>query len=220
MMKLSVILFFLSRILISGADQSQLEYLSGKKMMTDNKSKWDQVFSKPSFVYGKSPAHFLSSNFDYIPYGGSVLDLGMGEGRNAVFLAQKGYKVTGIDLSSIAVKKSQMLAKERGVSIKAITANVQEYNFPENSFDAIVCFYFVDRALVEKFKKWLKPKGVIIYEAYSLDQKQHGASIGEPDHEYLKNGELLKIFSDYRILKFEEPLHKTEFTSSIIVQKK
>ena len=60
-----------------------------------------------------------------------------------------------------------MLAKEFGVKVKGVVATLNKYKIPENSFDAIICFYFVDRSLVEKMKKWLKPGGIIIYEAYT-----------------------------------------------------
>ena len=66
--------------------------------------------------------------------------MGMGEGRHAVFLAQKGYKVTGIDLSSVAVKKANMLASEFGVRIKTVVASLKKYKIPKESFDAVVCF--------------------------------------------------------------------------------
>lgn len=199
---------------------SQYEHLVGKKAGTDNKGKWDSLYSQSSFVYGKLPAQFIADNYDYIPFGSSILDVGMGEGRNAVFLAQKGYKVTGIDLSTVAIKKSQILAKERNVTIKTIVGNVSKYNFPKESFDAVICFYYVDRTLIDKLKEFLKPGGYIIYEANTVEYKSVNKLASDPDHYYLKNGELIKLFSDFRILKFEEPIHRKNYISSIIAQKK
>jgi tellurite methyltransferase len=195
---------------------SRFQQLSGVKSQ-DSKTQWDQRYSRPNFIYGKAPAKFLAENYEYIPFEGTVLDMGMGEGRNAVFLAQKGYKVTGIDISSVAVKKSYLLAQEFGVKIKGVVASLKEYKIPAGSYDAIICFYYVDRSLIEKMRTWLKPGGILIYEAYTTREKKQGDE-GEGDF-YLKEQELLKMFPGMKVLKFEEPLHEKEFRSSIILKK-
>lgn len=197
---------------------SRFQQLSGIKISQDSKTQWDQRYSRPTFIFGKSPVKFLSENYQFIPFEASVLDMGMGEGRNAVFLAQKGYKVTGIDISSVAVKKAYLLAQEFGVKIKGVVASLEDYKIPPASFDAIICFYYVDRTLIEKMKSWLKPGGIIIYEAYTTRQKGHKKSSSE-DEIYLKEQELLKLFAGMRVLKYEEPLHEKEFRSSIILRK-
>lgn len=201
--------------------KSRLDQLSGvKSSQTDDKSKWDQRYSKQNFVYGKLPSKFLAENYSYIKTGSSVLDMGMGEGRNAVFLAQKGYKVTGVDISSIAVRKANLLAKEYDVRIRTITASLESYSIPDESLDAIICFYYVDRALITKMVKWLKPGGVIFYEAYTTEQKKLDKKYAkEADSSFVQKQELLKLFPGMQVLKFEEPLHEKEFRSSIIVKK-
>ena len=196
---------------------SRFQQLSGVKVSRDSKTQWDQRYSRPSFIFGKSPAQFLAENYQYIPFEGSVLDMGMGEGRNAVFLAQKGYKVTGVDLSSVAVKKSYLLVQEFGVKIKGIVASLNDYKIAPSTFDAIICFYWVDRGMVEKIKTWLRPGGILIYEAYTVRGKEKEA---DPlSDNYLKEQELIKLFSGMRVLKYEEPLHEKEFRSSIILKK-
>jgi 2-polyprenyl-3-methyl-5-hydroxy-6-metoxy-1,4-benzoquinol methylase len=198
---------------------SRFQYLTGAKITRDSKTDWDQRYNKPQFIFGKRPAKFLADNYSFIQPESTVLDMGMGEGRNAVFLAQKGYKVTGVDISSVAVKKAQLLSKEYGVKIKGIVASLKEHKFPPESFDSVICFYYVDRSLIEKIKTWLKPGGVIIYEAYTLRHKAAASLKNEPDDFFLREQELLKLFSDMKVLKFEEPIHEKEYRSSIILQK-
>jgi tellurite methyltransferase len=198
---------------------SRFEHLTGSRISTDSKSAWDAKFNRPQFIFGKRPADFLSQNYHYLPFEGSVLDMGMGEGRNAVFLAQKGFKVTGIDISSVAVKKSHLLAKEYGVKIKAIAASLKDYKIAPASFDAIICFYYVDRDLLENIKTWLRPGGILIYEAHTTKQRLHPAFRHDPPEYFLKEQELLKLFTGMRVLKYEEPLHEKDFRASIILQK-
>ncbi len=198
---------------------NRYQQLSGVKIQGDAKDQWDKRYSRPTFVFGKSPVRFLAENYQYIPYEGTVLDMGMGEGRNAVFLAQKGYRVTGIDISSVAVKKAYMLAEEFGVKFKGVVASLNEYKIAPASFDAIICFYYVDRSLIEKMKTWLKPGGILMYEAYTVrEMRSKKAPEYNPEY-YLKEQELLHLFSGMRVLKYEEPLHEKEFRSSIILLK-
>lgn len=199
---------------------SRFQQLSGVKISQDSKTQWDQRYSRPTFIFGKSAASFLAENYQYIPFEGSVLDMGMGEGRNAIFLAQKGYKVTGVDQSSVAVKKSYLLAQEFGVKIKGVVASLKDYKILPGTFDAIICFYWVDRSMVEKIKTWLKPGGILIYEGYTLREKARDpAKRNDQSDEYLKEQELIRLFPGMRVLKYEEPLHEKEFRSSIILMK-
>ncbi|MEH0861875.1 MULTISPECIES: class I SAM-dependent methyltransferase [Halobacteriovorax] len=204
-----------ARGVISG---SRFEILTGQKAKEKISNVWDKKFANHDYIYGKSPAQFLAKNYQFIPRGSTVLDIGMGEGRNAVFLATKGYKVTGVDISSVAIEKSLKLARQAGVRIKTIHKSVDHLKIADNSLDAIICFYFVDREISEKLKKWLKPGGVIIYEGYTVAHKKkfNDDSI---DSYFLKSAELLNMFNDFKILKFEEPVHGSELTQSIIARK-
>ena len=198
---------------------SRFEYLTGVKMNSDSKSAWDAKYNRPNFIFGKRPADFLAENYHYLPFEGTVLDMGMGEGRNAVFLAQKGFKVTGVDISSVAVKKANLLAKEYGVKIKGVVASLKDYNIPPGSFDAIICFYYVDHGLLAKIRSWLRPGGVLIYEAYTLRQRKLSQHDRDPVDNFLKEQELLTMFPGMRVLKYQEPLHSKEFSASVILQK-
>lgn len=198
----------------------RLDQLSGQQSKEfDPKVEWDRKYSRSSFVYGKAPAKFLAENYDYLKENSLVLDMGMGEGRNAVFLAQKGHLVTGVDISSVAVKKARKLAKEFKVKIKAVTASMDKYQIKPGTFDAVICFYYVDRSLNKKIAEWLKPGGILIYEAFTLKERQKRQGTKEPESYYLKDQELLTMFPGFKVLKFEEPHHEKDFRASIILQK-
>jgi SAM-dependent methyltransferase len=144
----------------------------------------------------------------------------MGEGRNAVFLARKGYHVTGVDISSVAVRKARMLAREFGVRINVVISSIENYKVKKGTLDAIICFYYVDRKLNKKLISWLKPGGILIYEAYTDLQMSVRSNIKQSKDYLLREHELLKMFPGMTILKYEEPLHKKAFTASIILQKR
>lgn len=199
---------------------SRLSILSGEKeQVYDAKSQWDQRYSRRTYVYGKLPAKFLAENFDYLASSTTILDMGMGEGRNAVFLAQKGHQVTGIDISSVAIKKARKLAKENGVRINTIVGTLSKYAIATESYDAIICFYYVDRKLADKIYSWLKPGGILIYEAHTLNEFERLTNKKESEEYYLKAQELLTMFPKMQVLKYEEPLHEPHFRASIILKK-
>lgn len=218
------LLYLTTVVAKSSLTTSRLNMLSGAKgEFYDTKSKWDERYKRRSYVYGKMPAKFLAENYNYLRAQSSVLDMGVGEGRNAVFLAQKGHKVTGIDISSIAIKKAHQLARENKVKINTILGSMDKYPIKENTYDAIICFYYVDHSLNEKMLKWLKPGGILIYESYNMLEynkkilAKHKNS--EKRDQYLKQGELLNMFPKMRVLKYEEPLHESHFRASIILKK-
>lgn len=198
---------------------NRFELLSGMSRGRNNeKVSWDAKFSKREYVFGKAPAKFLADNYHFIPKGAEVLDMGMGEGRNAVFLAKMGYKVTGVDISSVAVRKAKALAREAGVRINTIVASMNNYEIPANSLDAVIVYYYVDQELNEKIMRWLKPGGILVYEAHTLNQRNVKGSERYNKKHLLNPGELIKLFPG-QILKYEEPLHEDAFRASIIVKK-
>ncbi|MFT6069430.1 MAG: SAM-dependent methyltransferase [Bacteriovoracaceae bacterium] len=224
MYKFSLIFLFTSLTLFAQERGSQsggrFELLSGTKKGKEVKTYWDKKYNNEEYVFGKTPAKFLSLNYNYIPAGSRVLDMGMGEGRNAVFLARKGYKVTGVDISSVAVKKARLLAREFGVRINTVVASLNNYRIPKNTLDAVVCFYYVDRSLNKRMVEWLKPGGILIYESHTDNQRKVKGNENYDKRYLLREAELLTMFPGMRVLKYEEPIHLGNYTTSIILQKK
>jgi len=140
---------------------------------------WNQRYNQPDYVYGTLPNDFLSSVATRIPthmvHKGKVLTLGEGEGRNAVFLASRGYDVTAVDMSDIGLEKARRLAAERGVQITTVTADLGEYQIKPDSWDGIISiFCHVPSAirvpLHHAVVRGLKTGGVLILEAFTPRQ--------------------------------------------------
>jgi len=113
----------------------------------------------------------LVQHLDLIPEGGRVLVIASGEGRNAVALALKGYKVVAIDYSKVAVERAQMLAKESNVTIEWKSADLDFYIPELLSFDAIVSINFKPPlTLLKNLTRGLKQGGIVMMEAPLLEQ--------------------------------------------------
>ena len=143
---------------------------------------WDERYSIKEYAYGTKPNKFLEEMFSYIPKG-EVLSLAEGEGRNAVFLASKGYSVTAVDASLVGLSKARKLAEENGVVVEFIHADLADYDLGENRWDGIVSIFCplpssVRKQLYKKVEVGLRPNGVFLLEAYTPDQLKHGTGGG------------------------------------------
>jgi cyclopropane fatty-acyl-phospholipid synthase-like methyltransferase len=133
---------------------------------------WDERYSEAGFAYGTEANDFLQAEHARIVQRGRVLCLAEGEGRNAVFLAQQGYQVTGVDQSLVGLQKAQRLATARGVSLSTVVANLADYDIAAEGWDGVVSIAAhvptaLRKALHRKVVAGLKPGGVLILEAYT-----------------------------------------------------
>ena len=152
--------------------------------------------------HDSGPARFLVENIDLLPRG-RVLDIAMGTGRDAIYLAQQGFEVVGVDLSEEKVKKALLNAHDAGVTIKAAVADLEkEYVIARENYDVIICFRYLQRSLIPAIKAGIRPGGIVIYETFIIDQ----AAYGKPSNPefLLKHNELLHLFSDFRCLRYHE----------------
>ncbi len=184
----------------------------------EDRQRWEERYATPEYVYGKEPVEFLKDNVELLPKGRAIV-LAMGEGRNAVFLAQNGFEVEGCDISTNALEKARKLALERGVNLKAFEADLDNYQLPRKSYDVVACFYYLQRDLIPQMKVALKPGGMVIMETYTKDNLKYGFS-GPRNPEYLLDtNELLHLFSDLKVILYREMVVEgRKAVASIIAQ--
>jgi SAM-dependent methyltransferase len=142
--------------------------------MSDRRPDWDARYSEPGFAYGTEPNDFLVHVADRIPRG-PVLCIGEGEGRNAVFLASRGFEVTALDSSRVGLAKAEALARERGVTITTLAADVTSLPIPPETWSGIVSLWLhlpagVRVPLHRACVAGLSPGGVFVLEAYTPRQ--------------------------------------------------
>ena len=114
-----------------------------------------------------------------LPDRGEVLCLADGEGRNGVFLAAKGLRVTGVDNSTVGLAKAERLAAERGVPYSTVVADLSVWDLGEARWDAVVSIWAhlpapVRSALHPRLARGLRPGGVLLLEHYHPRQLGYG----------------------------------------------
>ena len=138
---------------------------------------WDKRYSGETFAYGTEPNDFLREQANQLPVG-DTLSLGEGEGRNAVFLAGLGHKVSALDASKVGLAKAQAFAARQGVEIETIHADLATYELEANRWDVIVSvFCHLPEGLRKKVHgqifQSLRPGGYLILEAYTPQQLEY-----------------------------------------------
>ena len=101
---------------------------------------WDRRYAGRDLIWSAKPNRFLAAETAGLTPG-RALDLGAGEGRNAVWLAEQGWQVTALDFSGVALEKGERLAREREVTVVWATADLREYVPPHEGFDLVVLLY-------------------------------------------------------------------------------
>jgi rhodanese-related sulfurtransferase len=149
------------------------------------------------------PASFLVNNFDLLPKG-LALDVAMGEGRNALYLATRGFDVDGVDVDADTVASARAAARKLGAPIRAIVGNFEDgtYIIPIDTYDVITVFNYLHRPLFKDIKDGVVPGGVVVYQTFTEDQAKYGPPT-DPKH-LLRRGELREVFSDWEILNYRE----------------
>lgn len=169
--------------------------------------RWNDRFSADGFVFGKEVNQYLKdAALLHIPKNSRVLCVADGEGRNSVWLAKNNYVVDAFDISEVGINKAKKFAQENSVNVHYELNDLDHFQWPENSYDAIACIFIqfappeMRQRAFEHMIKSLKPGGILIVQGYTpkqLEYKTGGPSI--ESHLYTEN--LLKdSFKSLQIL--------------------
>lgn len=143
---------------------------------------WDERYGGPDLFWGGEANRFLAEEVaDLRP--GRALDLACGEGRNAVWLAERGWQVVGVDFSAVGLAKARRLAAERGVEVEWLQADVVAWAPPPGSFDLVVALYLQlvpeeRRRVLAHAATSLRPGGTLLVVAHDRTNLNEG--VGGP----------------------------------------
>lgn len=141
-------------------------------------AQWDERYGGGEFVYGTAPNDFLVAMAGRIPPG-RVLCLAEGQGRNAAYLAGRGFEVTGVDSSAVGLEMARQLAASRGVTITTVVADLAEFDPGVACWEGVVSIFAhlpaaIRRRVLPRMARALRPGGLLILEAYAPAQIGYG----------------------------------------------
>jgi tellurite methyltransferase len=162
---------------------------------------WDERYRSGSYG-GNGDAHMLLARFHRAIPKGRVLDVAMGTGRDALFLAERGYEVYGLEQSMEAITLARQKGRAAGARFVPVHGDAAAPPFKEASMEGIIVFYFLLREPTAALLGILKKKGVIIYETF-LKRQNEVDRYRNPDY-LLGDGELVELFRPLDLLHYEE----------------
>ena len=152
-----------------------------------DKQRWDEKHAQDTMPH--VPIKFITE-YAQLAKGRNALDIACGNGRQSKYLTTLGFEVDALDISSVAIAQLQSIPH-----INAMEVDFDTYRLKENSYDLIVCTYFLERKLFPQMLEALKPDGIILMETF-VDHKDNGRKATNPTFR-LKEGELEAYFSQH-----------------------
>ena len=165
-----------------------------------DRDKWDQRYAEDS--YNKNnPVTLVADWLPQIPVG-RALDVACGAGRNAIFLAQAGYRVDAIDISPEGLKLARQEAERQGLGVQWIEHDLdQPYPF-DTDYDLILVMWFVNLELVARLCDCLAPGGYLICEEHLVNDRD---VIGPKNLNFrVAPGALREAVSGLEVMQYEE----------------
>ncbi|MBF8265713.1 MAG: tellurium resistance protein, partial [Dehalococcoidia bacterium] len=140
---------------------------------------------------------------------GRALDVATGMGRNALFLAQQGFAVDAVDISSAGLAIARQKALETGLTVNWIQADLDTFGLPSQTYDLIIDNFYLNRPLAPKIIEALTPEGILIFEHHVLPRRDTACRVSTPRAPMnpelkLKHGELKALFRSLDILHYKE----------------
>ena len=182
----------------------------------DHEARWNARYrdAGDEYLFGIEPNRFLARRAYLFEDGHTALSIADGEGRNSVWLAEQGLKVTAVEISPVAVEKARKLAAGRGVEVNFIVADLLAPHWPptamENSFDWVVGIFIQFATASERahqfaaMKRATRAGGRILLHGYTPRQLEYKTG-GPSQIKQLYTQELLRAaFSDWTIEQMAE----------------
>ena len=174
-----------------------------------NYEKW---YEGDEYYWGLEPGDFLFELIKLCPptENTKVLDIGCGEGKDAVFMAEKGYDVTAFDLTENGIRKTIALAHKRGVKVNAYVDDINTFETDEQYdiiFSTGTVQYIFDEnkeTFFKKLEKITKPNGIVFINVFVEKSFLELPPDWDKEEKMWKSGELFTYFSDWKFEKIDE----------------
>lgn len=176
-------------------------------MKKHGKYYFDKEYKKTKkSLWGMKPLSIIVELEKKLKRNSKILDLGCGEGRDAIYLAKKGHRVTAMDISETAIERLNKISKDKKLKIKAEVGDLETYKIKED-YDVVIALasmHFLSKkkiySLIKEIKKRTKEGGFNLIIVF----RKGDSSEGQFKMYYFDNGELSKLYSDWEIISYRE----------------
>jgi SAM-dependent methyltransferase len=181
---------------------------------------WDKRYEEREFVWSIDPNRFVEAELgDMAP--GRALDLASGEGRNALWLAERGWRVTAVDFSTVGMEKARKRAEAQGLEIDWVLEDVLSFEPDPEGYDLVLWSYLhlpegERRRVLAKAREAVVPGGTFLFVAHDLSNLEHGHG-GPQDPEVLCTPQdVVADLRGYEALKAEVVAREVEEEGEVV----
>ena len=177
------------------------------------RTQYEKCYDQEEYYWGLEPAAFLDELLETagkFPSEIKVLDIGCGEGKDAVYMAECGCNVTAFDITESGIKKTKQLALKKGVSVNAFVADINDFMI-HDEFDIIystgtVQYLFDDQieGFFQKVKSMTKVGGIVYFNVFVEKPFLELPPDWDKEEKMWRTGDLFKFFADWEIVKIDE----------------
>ena len=181
------------------------------QVTSEEKARWDERYSTGDYQPRWEPSPLVERAITLVR-SGRALVLACGAGRNALRLAEAGFEVTGVDVSSVAIEMAKEAASGRGLDIDWRVSDVRDLEMSDDTYDLITMIRFVDRNIWPDIPGALTENGWLLMEQHLRTYRD----VVGPSGDYrLGPGELLEAFRRMRIVHYSEALEPSDRSSGM-----
>ncbi|MCC3156642.1 class I SAM-dependent methyltransferase [Hymenobacter sp. 15J16-1T3B] len=217
------LLLLLCGLLAAGGLRAQTPSAPSAQEIEQERLRWNRALVQDTaYKFNHQPNALLVETVKGRPPG-RALDIGMGQGRNALFLARQGWRVTGLDVADEAVAVAQQQAAREGLQLDARVQPMETFDFGTARYDLITYIYEgcfdENNGVLDKIKTSLKPGGVLVFEFF---HRAAGLEMNRPDFG-CPNGAIKALFAPdkrFRIVRYEEKAGRPDFGGGVNKQMK
>jgi SAM-dependent methyltransferase len=127
---------------------------------------------------------------------GEALDVAMGQGRNSIYLARKGWNVTGFDVSKVGLEQARAAARKLGLGLSAVFSGDEEFDFGKERWDLVAIIYALEKRSARRAREALRKGGLLVVES--------GRKTGQGLPFEYEPGELRRLLRGFKVIKYEE----------------
>jgi len=167
------------------------------------RTRWDERYRSGDWLDDPSPSAIVEDAGPWLETSGRALDLACGAGRNALYLAERGYSVVGVDISVQGLRILRDRARSHGLPVQPILAELPHFHVRPESFQVVVNTHFLLRESFDLIRRALSTGGIVLFETFHVDEIDRLG--GDIRRAYaLEEGELKRAFADFELLRYEE----------------
>ena len=180
--------------------------------MVDEQKRWNDRYSSGEYQPRTQHSPIIDKAIEFVGTGRALV-LACGAGRNALRLAEAGFEVTAVDISSVAIDMARESARARGLEVDWQVGDTDNFDLSTPAYDLITMIRYVNRSIWPRLPGALNRDGWLLMEQHL---RTYRPVLGPSEDFRLDPGELLDAFSELRVIEYSEVLETSDRSAELV----